>query len=138
MSKSGLLCYNGPVSTLCCANWKWQKNGFGRNMRVLFFLRFHLSASQEAGNPWQQGEKDEFASILGHWASTVYSGVQGSPRQSRHLFPLVQAWLCLPALPVRCLPSRGLLHVTAGWQPALRPVRCNLARGLFHQKIKVN
>jgi hypothetical protein len=98
--------------------------------------RFHVTGLQDLADARQNGQKRAFASILGHWTSTVYSGVQGSPRQSRHLFPLVQAWLCWPALSVRYLSVRGLMHVTAGWQPALRPVRGNLARGLFHKKLR--
>jgi hypothetical protein len=207
MSKSGLSCYNGPVSTLCCAKRKDSGRNMGRAKKseVPFFCPAHLSATQDldharrrivtlppfclagpsmagraipcapspagrvsttegsatrlrgvpalpeipvaerysssvldALHARQNRQKCAFASILGHWASTVYSGVQGSPRQSHHLFPLVQPWLCLPALPTRCLPYRGLLHVTAGWQPALRPVGCNPAGSLFRQKIKVN
>jgi hypothetical protein len=136
MSKSGLLCYNGPVSTLCCQAGRWQKNGFGRKMGILIFLPFHLSALPNLDDARQNRQKRAIKSILGHWASTVYSGIQGSPRQSRHLFPFVQSWLCLAALPVRYDPARGLLHVVAGWQPTLRPVRCNPGGGLFRKKLR--
>jgi hypothetical protein len=90
MSKSGLLCYNGPVSTLCCEAGRWQKDGLVRKMGILILLPCHISALQDLDDAWQNKQKRAFAGILGRWTSTVYSGVQGSPRQSHHLFPLVQ------------------------------------------------
>jgi hypothetical protein len=47
MSKSGLSCYNGLVSTLCCVNREWKDSGpVGRAEKsgVPFFCPIHLSA----------------------------------------------------------------------------------------------
>jgi hypothetical protein len=75
----------------------------------------YSSSVLDALHARQNTQKRAFASILGRWTSTVYSGVQGSPRQSPHLFPLVQSLLRSPGLPVRCNPARGLFHKKLRW-----------------------
>jgi hypothetical protein len=157
MSKSGLSCYNGPVSTLCCAKRKDSGRNMGRAKKseVPFFSPAHLSAFLTPPSPRdaissgqsqlicglefreslvcvrgrphscrgrvkmhpfpsfglarpglsrQHGKKGAIASIFDHWASMVYSGVQGSPRQSHHIFSARPALVVLARV-IRPMPS---------------------------------